>query len=362
MKTIYVVGMGGMGAAITFGLKKLGYNVLFVEPNPDQRKAAVEQLEAAGIPRQEIVGRFAGKVGPKFFFKKENVDLLISAAPFSCNMDIAEICFDNGVKYCDLGGNPYVSKTIHEAAEAREGSLAFTDLGMAPGHINIVAEQVAKQHNPETLIMYCGGLPKDCTNRLGYNLVFNVEGLVNEYVGMCKVLHNGEITEVEALGGYEDFVELNLEAFHTKGAFTQNMKLDGVKNCEYKTLRYINHLDYIRFLVHDCKLGYAELCGVLTNACPPTKQDLLHMMIRYGTGEPAPFFDEDLDLIHRIIEHDDHWTAMQKGTGFPAAAVASMMADGLMDGKGVLTYADVDFEEYMKRLGKIDDKVYWWGM
>jgi hypothetical protein len=41
---------------------------------------------------------------------------------------------------------------------------------------------------------------------------------------------------------------------------------------------------------------------------------------------------------------------MQKATAFPAAAAASIVADGLFDELVVPTYADIPFDLFMKRL------------
>jgi len=364
MSKIYVSGMGAMGTPVAYALDKLGHDVWFIEPNRCQRKAAIDSLKAAGF-KGKIRGCFAGTLGNKFFDVHPDVDLVISTTPFHLNGKQAALCLRNSVAYCDLGGNPEVANAIHLMAMATNTTPVFTDLGLAPGHLNILAEHVASEHSPEVLRLYCGGLPAHPTNRIGYNLVFSVKGLVNEYRGQCEILKDGEIVEVEALTGKgvegkvrRDTKEYDLEGFYTRGALSKgpllSLKKKGVKNCCYKTIRYSGHVDYIQFLMHDCKLSDAELYTALSNACEPTTKDVVYMGITFGEPEEFAY-----TALMGLAEADEHWTAMQKTTAFPAAVVASMMTEGEISDKKVLTYADVDYTRYIELLTQIDTTVPW---
>ena len=96
-------------------------------------------------------------------------------------------CVDNEVRYCDLGGRVDVSESINEWAGKKATRPVFTDLGLAPGWVNILAEQGYKELNgpaDDTHIeMMVGGLPdylESSNNPLCYAVTWSVDGLINE--------------------------------------------------------------------------------------------------------------------------------------------------------------------------------------
>jgi len=357
MGKIAVVGCGWMGRAIVYALHKLGHDLILIERDGKAAMGARSQWKSVGLEMsKEIPDWFATEVDEKLF--EEDVDLVVSAAPYVANLTIGPMCVDHGVRYCDLGGNPKISKEIQFYADKKQTHQpVFTDLGMAPGHINFVAEDILERDlKIESLFLYVGGLPQRhiATGKLKYNLVFSLEGLINEYSGHCEILENGKIVEANTLTGLEDFGDY--EAFYTKGGLTLDaIKAKGVKNCAYRTIRYKGHRDCIQFLLEDTHLPQNEIRDILRHTCPPIKDDLIKICVRYKVSSPWNFFN----LLGTEIKADKNWTAMQIGTAYPAAAVASLMAQGKMDGKPVLNYSDVGFDEYQHLLYNIDKSVPW---
>ena len=65
-----------------------------------------------------------------------------------------------------------------------------------------------------------GGLPQDPQPPLDYQLVFSVEGLINEYIELARVIRDGKITEVDSMTEIEELSFDGfppLEAFQTSG-------------------------------------------------------------------------------------------------------------------------------------------------
>ncbi|MGH9567771.1 MAG: saccharopine dehydrogenase family protein, partial [Candidatus Angelobacter sp.] len=105
----------------------------------------------------------------------------------------------------------------------------------------------------EALKIYVGGLPENPKPPFFYQMVFSVEGLINEFVEPARVLKNGKILEIGPLTEVEDFHMdgfAPLVAFHTSGGTsTLPETFQGkVGECFEKTLRYPEHFRVIRGL------------------------------------------------------------------------------------------------------------------
>jgi len=357
----FVVGAGIQGVPLAWALQnKLGIETVLVETDPTAMFTAQHKIttDMAG----DLLGSCTELKDAEQFGEP---DIVVSAAPFNVNINIATFCFNKGWRYCDLGGNPEVSKHINDMFKGqtrKKNSNCFTDLGLAPGYVNMMAEQACQlKPDAKTVNMYCGGLSPDffCDgaysgapqNSLRYARTFSTQGLYNEYTGDCDVLENSEIIKRPALedrniirfpnyptSGYS----CSLESFNTKGGTASTLELmrrRGVQNCRYQTLRWIGHLDFLKFMLEECKMGLEEFTQAVENATPTAENDEAFIKVT------ADDLEECL-----IIKSDENWTAMQKGTSFPAAVVASLMADGRFDEKPSLDYSDpVSVEEFNER-------------
>jgi len=333
-----------MGTPIAYGLSKLGFEVLLHDTSKPTLEAAVRKLEDLGILAKSY----------RHFPIEEKPDIVVSAVPWKYTFEIAAICSSQGLRYCDLGGNPSVSSQIHKNAKAP----VFTDLGLAPGWANIIAEKGYREKGTaEVVNIYVGGLPQKPNGRLKYNRVFSLDGLVNEYTGFCDTISKGKIKQVRALSEISSYVlgDTRLEAAHTKGGLATTLDLmskRGVKECSYKTLRYLGHFDYVDFLMNDCALqnietlckGYTALEVCFLNACDVTTKDLVIIGVHV----------DDWCEQKKIMATDD-WTAMQMTTAFPTAAMAAIMASGELDHKIVLDYSDVPIDKFEENLRSIDE-------
>ena len=70
-------------------------------------------------------------------------DAVMSAIPYYFNGPLAAMAVEAGVHFCDLGGNTEIveeQKRLHDAAAAR-GVTIVPDCGLAPGMVNILAQQ-----------------------------------------------------------------------------------------------------------------------------------------------------------------------------------------------------------------------------
>ena len=364
---VALIGVGRMGSAIAWAMNELGFTVTGV----DSRASSCEVIN-------ELSGRHSFRLVGKDFlnyndalhqlFSSIKPDVVISSLPYYQTFAIANYCIGAELRYCDLGGRVDVSHKINELAKEKATKPVMTDLGLAPGWVNILAEEGYRNlHGPEgdtTIEMMVGGWPdylESNNNPLRYGITWSVDGLINEYKDDCVILEEGEIKIVKGMDGLED-VETSklgkLEAFYTSGGASHSihsMKERGVKNCYYKTLRYRGHCDIINFLIRDCDLDNEVLNKIFVEGCGFAKKDEVIILAKVRKGNTI--WNEE-----KSIKSDLNFSAMQKATAYPISAVASLMAEGMLEGKRdqhrdyytaypkALAYRDIPFEEFNKKI------------
>ena len=299
----------------------------------------------------------------------EKPDIIISSLPYHQTEMIAYWCIDNGFRYCDLGGRVDVSLNINKYAESHATKPVFTDLGLAPGWVNILAEQGYKElHSPvEDVRMMVGGLPdytESVNNPLRYAVTWSVDGLINEYRDDCLVLEGGEIKTVRGMDGLEDVEGESfgkMEAFYTSGGASHSilsMQARGVKNCSYKTMRYKGHGEIVKFLIRDCSLDDKTLARIFQEGCGMANKDEV-LIVAEVKGQDHRWRKE------KVIKSDKRFSAMQKATAFSISSMAKIMAEGKLEGRNQqhrdywteypfsLSYADAPFNEFNDNLEEL---------
>lgn len=358
---VAVLGVGRMGQAICYAANKLGFDVVGV----DSYEGAAESFRKY-ITGPEGVFYLLDK--DKTFERAlafEKPDVVISSLPYHQTEKAAKWCIDNGLRYCDLGGRVDVSRSINEYAKEKASKPVFTDLGLAPGWVNILAEHGCRQlhRNVDSVKMMVGGLPTAKVNHpLDYVITWSIDGLINEYKDDCEVLEGGEIKIVSGMSNLEsvDCETLGkLEAFCTSGGAshtTESMKERGVKNCYYKTLRYEGHRDIVRFLIKN----QSEECvrEAFEKGCKNEDNTGDVVLLKVFVDGEKVEWKEELSVFGEV----DGFSAMQKATAFPITSVATLMAEGVFDGDMEqrrnywtpypknLSYSHVPYDKFRERL------------
>src|SRR5207253_1855490 len=151
-------------------------------------------------------------------------DAAISCVVYSHNLNLARAAIEARVNFCDLGGNnTVVASELALDEEARSAGInIIPDCGLAPGMVSVLAAHgAARFENLEEIHIRVGGLPQNPRPPLNYQIVFSVEGLINEYVERARIIRDGVIIEVDSMTETESlkfphpFEEL--EAFQTSG-------------------------------------------------------------------------------------------------------------------------------------------------
>ena len=353
-----IYGIGRMGQAIGYAMDALGYDIYAV----DTSMQAIDTLH-------ELLNKEADfSLDPSFALLDDiDPDVVISSLPYHQTEKLAYHCIDKGIRYCDLGGRIDVSNSINEYAESATKPI-FTDLGLAPGWVNILAEQGYKRvYDATDVRMMVGGIPLNRPKGpLKYFMTWSVDGLLNEYRDDCEILADGEILTVPGLSllevadpKWEGCVAL--EAFCTSGGAAhtiKSMQKRGVKNCVYKTLRWTGHHELIDFFMNKCKFNDEQLKHIIETSASyeESNKDVIIIMVDVKNDSGLTWSKE------HVIECDDKFSAMQKCTAFPISVIASMMAEGVFDDRkderrgyyinlpNTLTYSDIPFDNFNKML------------
>ena len=348
-----IFGAGKMGQATAWAMEKLGFELEIIDLSQealDKCNSILEQeAKTHCIPNLE---EYISKV-----LLRPWADIVICALPYYHNITVAKYCIKNGIRYCDLGGNEEVSEAINDFASNNGSKPVMTDLGLAPGLINILTENLYKQISkedgvtPKVVNMMVGGLPRHASkeDEFNYFCSWSIDGLINEYTENSSILNNGEITSVKALDGYQTVTTQSLgvlEAFYTSGGSSHS--LNGLKNlgashASYKTLRWPGHLRIIKLLIEKCELDKATLKNIFKKNC--AKHSVEDCVIIY--------ISIDDKVQEMLVPPDENFSAMQRCTGYGVACAASLIGEGKYDdlfSRSPLRHGDILFEDFNSKM------------
>lgn len=353
---ILVLGAGrmGLGAAYDLAHNSPGVQAVTVADIDLERARAVAATVGGGklTPAQVDVNNHAEVVA-----LMRGHDAVISCVTYFHNLQLARAAIEARVNFCDLGGNnAVVASELALHPEAREAGInIIPDCGLAPGMVSVLAAHGAARFDElEAIHIRVGGLPQQPRPPLNYQIVFSVEGLINEYVERARVIRGGQIVEVESMTEIEALSFTapfeRMEAFQTSGGTsTLPDTFHGrIQELDYKTIRYPGHCEHFKLFV-DLGLATSEeieldgtrvrprrlLGELLQRHLPADEPDvvLIRLAFRGRMG------GKDARLRYDIVDRFDERTglsAMMRTTAFPASVIAQMMARGETTERGAL--------------------------
>ncbi|HKR02467.1 MAG TPA: saccharopine dehydrogenase C-terminal domain-containing protein [Pyrinomonadaceae bacterium] len=350
---ILVLGSGRMGLGAAFDLAHSAdvEAVTIADLDLERARAVAETIKSDKLrPLQVDVTNDAEVVE-----LMRGHDSAISCVTYFHNVRLARAAVEARVNFCDLGGNNTVvdAELALDDAARRAGINIIPDCGLAPGMVSILVAHGAQRFDQlDEIHIRVGGLPQEPRPPLNYQIVFAVEGLINEYVERARVIRAGQIievdsmTEIERLSFPAPFEEM--EAFQTSGGTSTLPEtfLGRVRELDYKTIRYPGHCEQFKLLI-DLGLAASEeleidgahlsprrmLGALLLRHLPADEPDVVLIRVEFkGTSGGA-----EKRLRYDIIDRFDEETglsAMMRTTAFPASIIAQMMARGQIKEKG----------------------------
>ncbi len=387
---LLVIGAGMMGSAAAFdmarstGVESVTLADADIERAQDAAQFIAKSHGRKGAPVRPVELDAANESAAANLMQGHNG--VLSAVPYFFNVGLARAAIGAGCQFADLGGNnTVVRKTLAMSREAEKNGIGLApDCGLSPGMASVLAGELfrlstatdgkdrrrtrLKKDKPQVdaLKLYVGGLPKNPKPPFEYQLVFSIEGLINEYVEPARVLKNGKLMQIEPLSEPEEFRIRGFRpmvAFHTSGGTStmpENFR-GQVGECFEKTLRYPDHYKLVRGLYD---LGFFSSEKRRLNSCEISPRELTsNLFLEKLSG------DEPDVTIMRIEAHakgrvlsftmvDEYdtktgLTSMMRTTAWPASIVLQMMASGTITKHGAIYQElDVPADLFLREMSK----------
>jgi lysine 6-dehydrogenase len=317
-------------------------------------------------------------------------DGALSAVPYFLNLGLAKAAITAGCHFADLGGNNTVVRqelALAKQAEKRGIGIA-PDCGLSPGMASILGGELVRRLDgrADALKLYVGGLPENPMPPFYYQLVFSVEGLINEFVEPARILRKGKLITIEPLTEPEPFHMdgfAPLVAFQTSGGTsTLPETFEGkVGECFEKTLRYPGHYDLLcelkelgLFSSEKMRAGNVEvapravMAKLFEEKFASKDPDVCIMRLEAHESIKAPGVRGLLGgklkgrvAIFTMVDHYDpksDMSAMMRTTAFPASIVLQMMCMGAISKRGaVLQELDVPAETFLEEIARRGIKI-----
>jgi lysine 6-dehydrogenase len=288
----------------------------------------------------------------------EGHDCVLGAISYRFNYFLSKAAIEAGAHFCDLGGNDEVVQkqfTLDDLAR-RHNVLIIPNCGLAPGLANVLAARGAEQFDSvDSIRMRVGGLPQYPRPPLNYQLVFSVEGLINEYSGKSVVIRNGRVEEVDTMTEIEPVSFAppfdRLEAFHTSGGTSMLPRMfEGkVRTLDYKTIRYVGHCEKFKTLL-DIGFASSEPLNIGSNVLTEKEVffELLKRKLPY-TGPDVVLLRVSIDgfkenrkrtLTYNLVDFQDesgNITSMMRTTSYPTSVIAQLLVKNIIRQRGVAT-------------------------
>ena len=367
---ILVLGAGRMGYGAAFDLVHNSPGVEAVtiaDFDIGKAKQAAEKIGTSRINARrvdasnysDIVALFTGH------------DSVISCVNYWYNESLSKAAIETRSNFCDLGGNNYVvdAQLALDAEAKTAGINIIPDCGLAPGMVSILAMHgAAKFDQLDEIHIRVGGLPQEPQPPLDYQLVFSVEGLINEYVEVARVIRDGQIMNVQSMTDLES-LEFDgfppLEAFQTSGGTSTlpDTFLGRIKELDYKTIRYAGHCEKFKTMVD---LGLCSSDEIVADFVKVKPRKVFGELLQQHLPADGPDYvlvrleftgtagGESKRLVYDIVDKQDESTglsAMMRTTAFPASIIAQMMAKGEVLARGATPQETaIDPEKFVAEL------------
>ncbi len=344
-----IVGAGRQGVASAYDLAKFGEAKSILLTDSIKKAAEKAAANVNGLIGADVCKSLQAEASDKEkmleLFKE--ADVVISAVPYYFNLDLTKWAIQSSASFVDLGGNTQVVKSqleLSELAKVKNVSVV-PDCGMGPGlNISLINYVFNSFDAPEEIVSYVGGLPLNPKPPWNYELIFNINGLTNEYYGKAFAIENYKTVEIPGLSEVEEIQIKNfgtLEAAVTTGGlstapFTYAGKL---KTLRYKTLRYPGHWELFRAY---SLLGLFDEEPIEVKGKTIAPRDFYHALLEPKLKTENP---RDVGILHIVgsgikagkkkrltidlVEKFDEglgFTAMQKLTGWHASIMAHLAA------------------------------------
>ena len=345
MINIIVLGAGMVGSTMAIDMAKK-HLVTITDFNEKALEKAIKKCDKLIPEVLDVTNKLLLQETIKSF------DLVICAVPGFLGFETMKSIIEAGKNVIDISFFPENSLEL-DALAKQKNVTAIVDCGVAPGMGNIILGYYNEKLQITDFECLVGGLPKIKKWPFSYKAPFSPIDVIEEYTRPARYVENGHIVVKEALSDCEfvDFDDVGtLESFNSDGLRSIIFTMPHIKNMKEKTLRYPNHIEYIKvlkasgfFSEEKIKIKGTEITPldftskILFNEWKlgDTEEEITVMRISLkGTNKKG----EQKTIVYNL--HDEycsktHTSSMARTTGYTATATANMFLDGLFEEKGV---------------------------
>ncbi|MBG7630230.1 MAG: saccharopine dehydrogenase NADP-binding domain-containing protein [Bacteroidetes bacterium] len=345
MSTIIVLGAGMVGSTMAIDLAQ-NHTVAITDFNKKVLEKAVSKCTSLKPIQLDVTNKEALQKTIKPF------DLVICAVPGFLGFKTLKSIIEAKKNVVDISFFPENALELDVLAKEKNVT-AIVDCGVAPGMGNIILGYYNEKLKLTDFECLVGGLPKVKKWPFSYKAPFSPIDVIEEYTRPARYVENGHLVVKEALSDCE-FVNFEgvgtLESFNSDGLRSILFTMPHIKNMKEKTLRYPDHIEYIKVLkesgffsedkinINGINISPLEFTSkILFNEwkLEDNESEITVMRITIkGTNKKG----EQRTIVYNL--HDEYCTktqtsSMARTTGYTATATANMFLDGLFKDKGI---------------------------
>ncbi len=345
MNNIIVIGGGMVGSAMAIDLVQQ-HKVALADMNLQRLNEIRARVPALQIIPLDVRDQAALRNTIQPF------DLVVCAVPGFLGFDTLKTIISAGKPVVDISFFPEDALALNALAR-QHGVTAVVDCGVAPGMDNILLgryNEILRLTDFECLV---GGLPKVRKWPFSYKAPFSPVDVIEEYTRPARYVENSQLIIREPLTDCE-YVEFDkvgtLESFNTDGLRSILHTMSHIPNMKEKTLRYPDHVEYIRVLKESGFFSTQKI-NVQGNQVSPLDVTSRILFNEWKLGEQEEEitvmrvtmkgYDNQDKLINVEFNLYDEYNAvtrtssMARTTGYTATAVANLILEGGFNDKGV---------------------------
>jgi saccharopine dehydrogenase-like NADP-dependent oxidoreductase len=327
-----------MGRAVVHELHRCGRRVLIL----DRDLAAARRVGTAYAAGEAALGAADVRDTDRLARSMRGVAVLVNCAPYRLNLSVMDAALAAGCHYVDLGGLFHMTRRqLRRSGEFRRaGLLAVLGMGSAPGLTNLFAAAAAESlRRVRAIRIYNGGGSADPDpDPLAFS--FSPSTVLDELTEAPFVFRQGRFQADEPLSGSERIrFELGRQQVHLclhseVATLPLAYRGKGLRECFFKAAHDPRQIALLR-----------EMMAV-------TPREALGDRLQRGTAGRRS--DDERDDLLVIVAGEDHrgpvtvrtemvarpqarppLSGVARDTGFPAAIVAGLIADGAIAARGV---------------------------
>lgn len=373
-KNIFIAGSGGIGEAAALLLREwcdFDLTVYLGDINQNNLDKAKDFVCKGSSKSSSVKTVVMPLEGASDEMKKafEECDVLLDCSPGGQAPRMAGFAREFRMHYANL--TEYVAETDQIIALAKDADTGFIlQTGLAPGFVNVLAMSLYEKFvsecgtdKVEKVGMKVGALTTHAQAPHFYGFTWSPIGVATEYVKNCRVVRNGQVTELPALSERESIIIGGrvFEADLTSGgaADLPEFFTGKAKSLDYKTLRHPGHFGWAQGVIHeypnDAQLPMKVLERFLKDI-PAVESDfvVVHAYVEGFDSKGVRRMVEKAFYVQPININGHHLRAIQTTTAGPLCESAIMLLTG--NYKGVHLQSGIDHKAFLN--GKFVKTIY----